>query len=458
MAILVYGMNHASAPLAVREKAAFLPEETAPAAARLAGAAGVEEALILSTCNRTELLVSAEAGGAEGTLKEFLAAERRVTRPELETHCYLRSGRDAVRHVFRTASSLDSLVVGEAQILGQVKEAYSAALLAGAVGTALEGLMQRCFAVARKVRAETGLGRSPVSVGSVAAGLARGIAGDLDRHTVMILGAGEMARLTARRLIGGGVREVVVANRSFERGDELARQLGGRAIPFARMLEEMERVDIVIASTAAPHHVVRFEDAQGLSRARHGRPLFFIDIAVPRDIDPRIHRIDNIYLYDIDDLQGVVRAGLDGRRQETAAAETIVEREVEAYLAWLNALAVAPTIVDLRRRIHDIGAEELSRLRGRLGPLSPEQESVLGELVTSLINKFLHPPTVALKRAAARGSGLRVRLLRELFGLDAGRGAVADHEDSGRAGAEDEIEAQPREGAIPAGRPARKGR
>lgn len=444
MTILVYGMSHASAPLAVREKAAFLPAETAPAIGRLAGRAGVEEALILSTCNRTELLVNADAGAAEGTLKEFLASERRVTRQELEAHCYLRAGPDAVRHVFRTASALDSLVVGEAQILGQIKDAYAAARQSGALGTALEGLMQRCLAVAKKVRAETGLGRNPVSVGSVAAGLARDIFGDLDRHTVMVLGAGEMARLTARHLIGGGAREVVVANRSFERGDELARQLGGRAVPFDRMLEEMARVDIVVASTAAPHHVVRFEDAQGLGRARRGRPLFFIDLAVPRDIDPLVHRIDNMYLYDIDDLQGVVRAGLDGRRHEITAAETIVEREVDSYLAWLGSLAVGPTIVELRRRMHDLGTEELSRLRGRLGPLSPEQQGVLGEIVTSIVNKFLHAPTVALKRAAAHGSGLRVRLLRELFELDAGQGEAE--------------ESEPREGAIPAVRPGGKDR
>jgi glutamyl-tRNA reductase len=444
MAILVYGMSHASAPLTVREKAVFLPEETAPAIGRLAGAPGVEEAIILSTCNRTELLVSADAGAAEVTLKDFFAAERRVTPQELEAHCYLRAGPDAVRHVFRTASALESMVVGEAQILGQIKDAYKAARQAGAVGTALEGLMQRCLAVAKKVRAETGIGRNAVSVGSVAAGLARDIFGDLDRHAVMVLGAGEMARLTARHLIGGGAREVVVANRSFERGDDLARQLGGRAIPFDRMLGEMERVDIVVASTAAPHHVVRLEEAQELGRARRGRPLLLIDLAVPRDIDPLVHRIDNIYLYDLDDLQRVVHAGLDGRRHEIAAAETLVEREVDSYVAWLGTLAVGPTIVELRRRIHDIGNEELARFRGRLGPMSPEQQGVLGEIVDSIVNKFLHAPTVALKRAAAHGSGLRVRLLRELFGLDAGR--------------DEEEDPEPREGAIPAGRPGGKDR
>jgi glutamyl-tRNA reductase len=423
MPIVVYGMSHATAPLAVREKIAFPGAELSSAVARLVRAGGVVEGLILSTCNRTEMLVAMEPAESAGdALRRFLAGERSVAEEELERHCYLHSEREAVRHVFRTAASLDSMVVGEAQILGQVKEAYAAAAKAGALGTILNTLMQRSFAVAKRVRTETGIARHPVSIAHAAAGLARDIFGDLHERTILIVGAGKMARLAARNLIGDGVRSVVVASRSYQRASDLARELEGRAAPFDRLVEEMSRADVVIASTAAPHHVVGYEDVQRVSRARRGRPVFLVDIALPRNIDPRVNEIDNVYLYDLDDLLGVVRANLGGRLHEAAAAEAIVEREVESYLAWRRSQEVTPTIVELRGRLHAIGSEELTRFRGRLGALGPEQRKAVEELTTSLVNKLLHHPIQALKRAAAsNGGGARVGHVREIFGLDPSR-------------------------------------
>jgi glutamyl-tRNA reductase len=430
MSILVYGMNHESAPIDVREKVAFPPADLDAAVTRLVRSGRAEEGVIVSTCNRTEIVAAARGDAAAEGLREFLAQERGVSREDLERHCYAHSGPPAVRHVFRVASSLDSMIVGEAQILGQVKEAYAAAARAGTLGPVLDGLLQRSFAVAKKVRSETGVARHPVSIAHAAAALARDIFGDLKDNVVMIVGAGKMAHLAARHLIGGGVREVLVANRSYRGAVELAGELGGRALPFDRLHEEMERVDIVIASTAAPHHVVRHEEALRLSRARRGRPLFLIDIAMPRDIDPRVNEIENVYLYDLDDLNKVVQAHRAERGQEAKLAEAIVDREVEAYLAWARARDLGPAIEDLSRHLHAVGEKEVARFRGRLAALTPEQHRTVEELAASLVNKVLHHPIQALKRAAAlNGGGDRVALLRECFGLGAERGRTSGEAD-----------------------------
>lgn len=418
MPILIYGMNHQTAPLAVRERAAFLSDEMPRAAERLLAVEGVLEALVLSTCNRTELLVSARDEVVGPALRDFLARERRLDGEELDRHCYLHAGAEAIRHMFRTAASLDSMILGEAQILGQVKEAYAAAVSAGALGTQLESLMQRAFAVAKKVRTRTGIARKPVSVAHAAAQLAGEIFGELAGRSVLVIGAGEMARMAVRNLMTAGVAALVVANRSYLRAEELARDLGGRAVPFDRLPEAMQEADIVIASTAAAGHVVGFEDAQRLARARRGRPLFIIDIAVPRDVDPRVEGIDDIYLYNLDDLQTVARRNRDARLRESAAAEAIIDHETGAYLAWVQARQVAPSIVELRRRLHDLGEAEIREWLVRLGPLSGAQEQALRDMTGSLINKFLHPPTVALKQAGRDGGDtLRLRLLREIFDL-----------------------------------------
>src|SRR3989454_1092408 len=366
---IVYGMNHASAPLPVREKVAFPAQDLKDAMTRLKGTDGVEEAVILSTCNRTEIIVEMRPGRAPAVLGTFLLRERPVNGEELERHCYLHIDREAVRHVFRTAASLDSMVVGEAQILRQVKDAYALAAQIGSLGPVLDALLRRAFSVAKRVRTETGIARHPVSIAYAAVGLARDIFGDLVERTVMIVGAGKMARLAAEHLIGNGVRSILVANRSFQRADELARDLGGRAVPFDRLFEEMETADIVIASTASPQPVILKENAQSLNRARRGRPIFFIDIAVPRGGAPKVKEGATLLLAALDDLQGVVRAGKDERQKEMLVAETIVDRETEAYLAWMKSLQ---------------------------------------------------------RSAAQSGGGMRVRLIREIFGIEPPSDAPSD--------------------------------
>lgn len=415
---IVYGMNHSSAPLPVREKVAFPPQALRDAMARLKGADGVAEALILSTCNRTDLIVQMSPDKAPGVLTSFLMRERPVSGEELERHCYLHVEREAVRHVFRTAASLDSMVVGEAQILGQVKEAYALAGQSGCIGPVLDGLLRRAFSVAKRVRTETGIARHPVSIAYAAVGLARDIFGDLADRTVMILGAGKMARLAAEHLIGNGVISILVANRSYQHADDLARVLGGRSVPFDRMFQEMQKADIVITSTASTQPIICREDAQTVSRSRRGRPIFFIDIAVPRDVDPGVNEVDNVYLYDLDDLQGLVRAGGDERHKEMAVAEKIVDQEIEGYLGWMKSLQAAPTIVALRQHVHGMAEHEVSRYRARLGALSPAQEEALRQMVASLVNKLLHFPTLALKRSAAEDGAGRVEQIREIFGME----------------------------------------
>ena len=416
MPIYTYGMSHTSAPLEVRERIAFPPDGLDLAVGRLVATAPVREGLILSTCNRTELVVHAHSGAAD-TLKTFLLGERRTAAEELDRHCILRTDGDAVRHLFRVASSLDSMILGEAQILGQVKEAYAAAVRGRGIGTILDALLQRSFAVAKKVRTETGVARYPVSIAHAAVSLARDIFGELRDRVVLIVGAGKMARLAARHLIASGVRTVVVVNRSHQRGADLAQELGGGTAPWERLFEEMGKADIVIASTAAPHAVIGHDEVLRISRTRRGKPLFFIDIAVPRDVDPRVNAIENVYLYDVDDLQGVVRANQEERRHEAATAETIVLRETAAYLEWLRSLDVAPLITDLKAHFRNVGAQEMARFRSRLGPLTPEQEGRVEEMTEALVNKFLHHPIQALKRAATNGGGEKLSFLREAFGL-----------------------------------------
>jgi glutamyl-tRNA reductase len=421
MPILLYGLNHASAPLDLRERLVVPEGDLVPAVGRLAACRDIEEGLILSTCNRTELLVHARVPSAEETVRRFLLDRGGATPEELDRHCYLHADRDAVRHVFRVASSLDSMIVGEPQILGQVKEAYAAAHAAGAMKSVLDSLLQRAFSVAKRVRTETGIARAPASIAHAAAARAREIFGDLSRSAVLVVGAGKMARLAAQHLIAGGAASIRVVNRSYQRAADLARELNGAALSWDQLHDQLLRADIVVVSTGAPHHIISQEDASRIARQRRGRPLFFIDIAVPRNVDPRVNDLEDVYLYDVDDLKSVAEAGLRERRHEAEAAEGIVERETAAYLDWLRSLEVTPTIVALRSHLHALGAAELERFRRRLGPLTSEQQQALEEFETALMNKILHHPIQALKRSTARpGAGTLVAFLREAFGLDGG--------------------------------------
>ena len=419
MVILTVGLNHTTAPVEVRERL-HIPEAQLPALLeRLGQEATVFERLVLSTCNRVEVYaVTTEPEQARAAIPELLAEGTQTPLVLFQEKLYHHHQGEAVRHAFRVAASLDSLVLGESQILHQVKAAYQVAQAEAATGPILNTLMTRAFGVAKKVRTETGIGESPVSVPSAAIGLAKTIFGDLSGRRVLVLGAGEMAELAARHLQSEGVEAVLVAHRNFDRAAEMAAKLQGRAVRFDQIRDELRQADIVVSSTAAPHYLLHRADVEDLIRLRRNRPLFLIDIAVPRDIDPEVNQIDNVYLYDIDDLEGVVASHREARQREAAQAELLIEREVASFERWLKSLEVVPTLVTLRRRVEEIRETELEKALSRLQHLDPAQQEVVRALAHGIINKILHHPTIELKRQSINRDGLLyVNALRRLFGL-----------------------------------------
>jgi glutamyl-tRNA reductase len=421
MEILVVGLSHKSAPIELRERL-YVPEADLPKPLELLGnSPEIAERMLIATCNRVEVYAVAEGAVAKAVevITDCLAAHHNLGKHRFVDRLYTHADAEAVRHVFRVASSLDSMVVGEPQILGQVKAAFSVARAQEATGIILTNLLEQAFHVAKRVRTETGIGSSAVSVSSAAVELARKIFGDLAGRSVLIIGAGEMAELALRHLLDDGVRSVLVANRSYDRAVALAQQFQGRAVTFEDFRQEMVGADIVISSTAAPHVILKKEDMQAIILQRRHRPIFLIDIAHPRDIDPACNELDNVYLYDIDDLQAVVTANLKEREREAERAEAIVEREVGVYLSWLRSLDVVPTIVSLRQRVEEIRGTELQKALGRLGDMTPEQREAIAAMTHAMVNKILHQPMTELKRRAALQDGhLYTSVLRRLFGLE----------------------------------------
>ena len=419
--IVVVGVSHRTAPLPVRESLAFAPDSLGEALRRLRAEAGSGEAMILSTCNRVEVYAREEEPPAPDALEAFLCAYHRRARAEVQPFLYRLAHEDAIRHAFRVAASLESMVIGEPQILGQVKEAYQAAEEAGTLGASLNALRNRSLSAAKRVRTETGIGRNAVSVSYVAVELARKIFGQLRDKNVLLVGAGKMSELAARHLVRSGGRATVLGGRTFARATELAAALGGRAMPFESLRDELARADIVISGTGAPGIVIQEADveiARAARRGRHARPLFLIDIAVPRDIDPAVRRLGGVFLYDLDDLRSVAEANLRERRKEAAAAEALVEREVREFLDWQKARDAVPLLNELRRRAETIRGAELDKARRRLGPLTPAQEEALEAATSAIVNKLLHPPTVHLKEAARESDAPeQLSLIRKLLGL-----------------------------------------
>jgi len=421
MELFVLGLSHKTAPIDVREHLA-IPERELPKALEVLGEVpALAERMFFTTCNRAEVYGVAEgplAMAVEAT-RASLERYRNLDSSALAGALYTYDGAEAVRHVFRVASSLDSMVVGEPQILGQVKAAYSVARSQQATGIILNNLLEQAFHVAKRVRTETGIAAAPVSISSVAVELARKIFGDLEGRIVLILGAGEMAELALRHLVDDGVRSILVANRSHDRAVALAEQFHGRAVTFDTFRQEMLEADIVISSTSAPHVILRKEDMQAIILERRHRPIFLIDIANPRDIDPGCNEVDNVYLYNIDDLQSVVSTNLRERQREAERAEVIIEREVGVFQAWLRGLDVVPTIVSLRDRVEEIRATELQKAMSRMGNLTPEQRETIASMTTAMINKILHQPMSELRRRAAHQDvHVYSAVLRRLFGLE----------------------------------------
>ncbi len=407
--LVLLGINHNTAPIEVRERLAIPSGRLADATRTLLHQPGIREGLILSTCNRVELLTLQD--DAETTqpqtkadLLRFLHEYFAVPPNDIQPHLYEFREREAVRHLFRVASSLDSMVVGEPQILGQVKESYTIAREVGAVSTHLESLLQRTFTVAKRIRTETQIGSSSVSIASVAVDLARKIFGSLQGKTVLLVGAGKMSELAARHLIQQGATSILVVNRTQSRAEKIAANFASptiqtEAIPFDDLYAQAPRADIVITSTGAPQKIFGRSHGQRFLHARRNRPMFFIDIAVPRDVDPRMNEVEGCFVYDIDDLQQVAAANLADRSREAAAAENIVSREVDKYHERLQSRDAVPAIKALQQQAEELRQAELARSQSKLADLTPQQREAVDALTRSLTAKLLHPQLTGLRES-----------------------------------------------------------
>ncbi len=414
--ITLVGLNHRTAAVDVRERFA-LARQTDPENWALPVGGAVHEALILSTCNRVELLAMG-MGDIRGQMLRAWARARGANPQDLEPYVYTYHNDDAVRHLFSVASSLDSMVLGEPQILGQLKAAYRKAAACHATGVILNHLLHKAFSVAKRVRTETSVASSAVSISYAAVELARRIFGTMNSHKALLIGAGEMAELAATHLMQNGIAEILVANRTLSRAEELARFYRGRAVPFADFPKALAGVDIVITSTGSTDPIIRARDIMPVLRARRNRPMFFIDIAVPRDVDPDVNTLDNIYLYDIDDLREVVEENRANRRGEAIKAEAIVEEETRAFKGWLERLDVQPTIKQLVHINQSMITEEVARTMRRLGRDDEETRQALESMGQALAKKFLHAPISFLKEGDRASHSRRILTVKEVFNLD----------------------------------------
>ncbi len=422
--IVVIGLSHRTAPVQVRERLAAGADTLPTVLARLALRRELGEAMFLSTCNRVEVVAlvagHSSAEGARHAIREELARQGGASSgEELAPYLYEKVGDEAVRHIFRVACSLDSMVLGEPQILGQVKDAYEAAVAAGTLKGTLGRCMSRAFSVAKRVRTETEIGAGSVSISSVAVDLATRIFGDLADRTVLLLGAGEMAEAAAKSLVQGA-RALRICNRSFDRAAALAGQMHASAVPWDALPEELAVADVVVASTASATYVVTRKMVQQAMKSRKGRTLLFVDIAVPRNVDPTVHGLDNAYVYNVDDLEQEVARGLQARQSYVQAAEAIVDGQVAEFLAWRRGLEVQPTLVAMRAKAHAVMLSELDRsLAGRLKHLGEADRVALKQMVESAVGKLLHSPTAKLKARAAEGEDAQdlAAAVRYLFDL-----------------------------------------
>jgi glutamyl-tRNA reductase len=432
MTLTLIGVNHKTAPIALRERIAISRADLAETTRALAATPGVTECMIVSTCNRVELLAAMES--SEISLSGFLESQFGVNAAEIKPHLYEYRDNEAISHLFRMAASLDSMVVGEPQILGQVKEAFAVAKASGTVAGQLEHLLQSAFAAAKRARTETGIGSNSVSIASVAVDLARKIFGSLQGRTVFLVGAGKMSELAARHLVQQGASAILVTNRTLERARRMAEEFDGdvipQIVPFEQLYEAASGADIVISSTGAPHHIFRPEHGQVFLQRRRNRPMFFIDIAVPRDVDPAMNDMDGMFVYDIDDLQQVAAAHMEERSREAMDAETLIAAEVERFHQRQRTVNLAPAIVALQRKAEEIRQSELHRIHARLGTLTPEQAAAVEALTRGLVNKFLHPPMQAIKQAAREGDSVKLDALCDAWSVSVDGSTESDRHSS----------------------------
>ena len=418
--LILVGVNHKTTPVEIREKLAFTKGKIEESVNHLFNFPDIIEHTILSTCNRVEIYARANCqDSAIKSIKQFICDFHQLSLVELEDHFYSYSNKEAVEHLFRVSSSLDSMILGEAQILGQVKEAYSLARDLRSTGLVLNQLFEKAFSIAKKVREETGIAERSVSISSAAVELAQKIFDDLENHTVMLVGTGEMAELAAKHLISYGVKTVYVTSRTYERAANLARTLNGSALDFEAFKNELHRADIVITSTSAPNFIIKKEIVEKAIHERKNKPIFFIDIAVPRDIEPDVNDLENVYLYDIDDLQVVVSANIKEREKEAKNAMNFISQEVTKFNNWVGALDAVPTIVEIRKKAENIRKQEIEKTLKKISHLSEDEKQLLRQMSSSMINKILHKPTIKLKQKTQSEDGhVYLKAIRHLFHLD----------------------------------------
>lgn len=420
MSLVLVGANHKTAPLELRESLSFGLEEQAAALRSLLHPPDLDEALILSTCNRTEVLAhGSDLHVCLERVRSLIMGRSPRSPRELEEHIYVLTDCEAVRHLFSVASSMDSMVVGEPQILGQVKEAYRLAVENGTAGPMLNRLLHHAFRVSKRVRTETHIGRGAVSVAYAAVEMARSIFRSLGEKTVLLVGAGEMVELAAKHLKERGVQSILVSNRTLSRAQALAAQLGGRAVPFEFLSSELYRADMVLSCTGAQLPVIDLEHVKGALKARKNRPMFFIDIAVPRDVDPRVGNLSNVFLYDLEDLQQVVENHRGARQEELKKAAAILEEETKRFSGWLSSLEAEPTIRALTQWADAVRQSELQKSIQRLKGLNQRETQILDAMTKAIVNKILHRPIARIKAQGGKeGSAGYLEMTRELFGLN----------------------------------------
>ena len=419
MKLLLTGLSHHTAPVEVRERLAIAEGMLADELHALRAAIGADEALILSTCNRVEIAVTVSDEQSPESVRTFLAVRHGSEPDALAPHLYELSGRDAIRHIFRVAASLDSMVLGEPQILGQMKAAYAAARDCGTLHGMLDDVLTRAFGVAKRVRNETGIGRNAVSISYAAVELARQIFGDLKGKTVLIVGAGKMSELAARHLHRSGCERIYVTNRTRSRAAEMADLFGGEVLDYADWKSRLAGMDIVLTSSGAPEYLLRRDEMRRVLDKRRNRPMFVIDIAVPRNVEPEVNELENVFLYDIDDLGRAVEENRKTRVKEAEEALQIIDGEIERLLTRWKAREVAPTLVKLQQQLDDLAKAELERVKGKFGTLTPAQEEALAAYTRGLLNKIAHGPLTEIRRAAGQpGGDEAIALIRRVFRMD----------------------------------------
>jgi glutamyl-tRNA reductase len=420
MNIITVGLSHKTTPVEIREKLSFPSQTIGEPLNRLCTSYGINEGVIISTCNRVEVFaVTRDIEKGLWQVKKFLSDYHNIPLEGLDEHLYTYTAEDAVKHLFRVCAGLDSMVIGEPQILGQAKDAYGYALQHKTAGVIMNKLFHKAFSVAKRIRTETKIGSSAVSISYAAVELAKKIFGTLQGKSVMLIGAGEMAELAARHLLSNGVQEILIANRTYEKAIEVAKSFNGTPIMFREFTHYLKKVDIIVTSTAAPRFIIHPEQIEEVIKERKNRPMFFIDISVPRNIDPLINNIDNIYLYNVDDLQGVVEANLKERVKEAKEAEAIIHEELGNFHRWVKSLDVVPTIVALKKKLEETRKSEMEKGLSGLNGLQEKDILAIDAMTKAIVNKIAHDPVTHLKKEANKVEGdFYIEATRKLFDLD----------------------------------------